>query len=653
MWKILHWLLIIQTGVNSEPSNHATNSNHFTFKDNNNQAEFIHELMLHNGEEKNYVLIGEEFNVPCSIVSCERYNRRDLRKVLERRGELFDKADDNYVYLQDLNSERKYKSGSREKDVFFVSLSLFTPEEKDLLKLIRKFSMKSYIVIIVETSKMFENYKRYLISKELFNTYLAVVSSDKDVYLLYELCGYCDKGKHQVKFSNSWKFKRGFLNSRKFQSSFKGSFNGANIKIGVKLGVPFIFPMGKSPKGEIIYGGTEFWLLQTLASSLDFNLVLTESVNKTTCMLRSKNRFEVVGFCKMLLKNEVQMAGFPIAFPYNLNLYLEKTAVYYTDHVYLISASPTFQKKWNTMLPVIEPYILLLILVSYILVSIIIWLTHISLQDDAEGFYDVLFRAFAILCFESVRFRELRVSKQLILGVWMISCTIVISLVISEITSVIAKPSISGNVINTVQDMKKHDVSWVTVPQYHVDVELQRHLPKQYPKRKKLPLQEGLQFVLDNPEDYVFAYVKIGADPAIRKFFWNGYGQNPFYFSPPIKEDRAIPLEVVVRKDAPFGKAIRIKLLEIVAADLYEGRFMKDTNELFRRSSDMANDYKEKIPEIKFSMENLTPVLILWTFLVLFSLVEFSLEYTCPNGIIYKICSNRKYSNVRNEIEKH
>ena len=488
MKKILFRLFIALIGVNSEPLDLATNNLQATFNDTNKQVDFIHELILHNGDEKNSILVGDEFDVPCRFASCERYGRRnDLRKVLERRGELYDETDDNYVYLQDLNSERKYMAGSREKDVFFVTLASFSPGDKDLLTMIRKFSMKSYIVIVLETSEMFGTYKNYLLMKEMFNIYLAV--GNQDVYILYELCAYCDNGKHQIKFYNSWKFKRGFLNSKKFQSSFKGSFNGANINIGIKFGAPFAFPVGRSPKGNMVFGGSEFWLIETLASSLNFNLVLKESVNKTACLHRSKNRFEVIGFCKMLLNNEVQMGGFPTALPYNLNLFLEKTAIYYTDHVYLISATPTFEKKWNTMLPSIEPYILLLILISYILVSIIIWLTHIS-QDDAEELSDVFLRAFAILCFESVRFRQLRVSKQLILGVWMICCTIVISLVISEITSVIAKPSISGKVINTLQDMEKHDVSWVTLPAYHVDIELQRHLPKQYPKRKKLPLQE-------------------------------------------------------------------------------------------------------------------------------------------------------------------
>ena len=137
---------------------------------------------------------------------------------------------------------------------------------------------------------------------------------------------------------------------------------------------------------------------------------------------------------------------------------------------------------------------------------------------------------------------------------------------------------------------------------------------------------DGLQFVLDHPKDYVYIYFNEAVNPWIRLHFWDGRSRNPFHLSPPIIGGVPYFLTVIVRKDAPWRKAVTKKILEQEAAGLMRLKFKPDTDVFMAKFSQVKFNYNSEKEIVAFKVENLIPIGVLMSFLFIVGLVVFFME---------------------------
>ena len=69
------------------------------------------------------------------------------------------------------------------------------------------------------------------IPQNIYNIYIFVPVAQGLVFV-YDVCKYCDHGIDVIELSNVWTLKSGFRDPLKLVNSFKGSFNGAEIRFG-------------------------------------------------------------------------------------------------------------------------------------------------------------------------------------------------------------------------------------------------------------------------------------------------------------------------------------------------------------------------------------------------------------------------------------
>ena len=142
----------------------------------------------------------------------------------------------------------------------------------------------------------------------------------------------------------------------------------------------------------------------------------------------------------------------------------------------------------------VKPSILLLILLASILVTILL-INKLSFNSYSDNVTDVIFQIASIVALEGLNCRNLSFYKQIVLGTWMISCFFLVYVVFGEMVSITAVPTMGDELINSVEDLKSRDSSWITSPYYTLDLSLVRQLPIQQKRRKLMGIAEGLQYV--------------------------------------------------------------------------------------------------------------------------------------------------------------
>ena len=85
--------------------------------------------------------------------------------------------------------------------------------------------------------------------------------------------------------------------------------------------------------------------------------------------------------------------------------------------------------------------------------------------------------------------------------------------------STTANPSKNLIFINTVQNMRKYDLSWITTQYVRYDDILREKLPEKIDRKLQLRAKIALHYVIDHPDKYVFFYPEVMADPLIRQYF--------------------------------------------------------------------------------------------------------------------------------------
>ena len=175
----------------------------------------------------------------------------------------------------------------------------------------------------------------------------------------------------------------------------------------------------------------------------------------------------------------------------------------------------------------------------------------------------------------------------------MIMCYLVISVIFGEITSFASSPEPTRKPVDGTEDMAQMKISWVTHPVYKFDSGLEKKASMSDLKKKKkfMKGKEALQYVLNNPDEYVYYGVKGLVEPVIRRYFQDDKERNMFHISPQV--DVPYLVSMIVRKDAPFTESITRKLLQMNAAGFRSQKFLRDAMEMFgkaRKSNTGNND---------------------------------------------------------------
>ena len=586
---LLFWFVVLLGGLPL-----ATCAWNFSEIDKNRKEDFsltevdlLEDISSETNGSKNFIFLSNALNIPCSKSPCERYRLVDLRSSLRNRGTILYKGEnDSYPHLK----EYKYKNaGSSQKDVFIFKISSFNKKEAVILKDIREYNAQSYILVLTSNEESFTALGQYILADEIFNIYIGKGIKLQGIYLFYEVCAFCNSGKTQIRLYNSWTETKLFRRAFVFDSSFKHRFYGAQIKVGLKIRVPHMFPIGLSENKSVVWGGPDYWLLKYLSKSLNFQFTIKEPKSKRLCY---SNNGRPVGFCEMLDEKEVQLAGFPKAIDGLSYHHFDPTAIHYTTSTVLISANPATEDSVSLTF---DSTTLTAVLVLYIATVFSMYLIECySRNQRRRGLVNLLLDEFSILCFEGVQIRHMDLGSRIITGVWMVGCFFIISATFGEITSAAAVKKPLTNYINTMEDMLQRNISWIVPPTYELDGFLTKQLPEQARYKKVMDVTEGLKYVLENPSKYVYLFPEDAAIPRIRLYLWNGKGTNPFHFSPPLVGDVPWMFSVLQRKDSPYKDSLALASLRNEAAGLFRGKYFPDTMDIIASNSKLDKRYKEK-----------------------------------------------------------
>ena len=508
----------------------------------NVQLQMVEDLISTTNQNKNFILIINNLNYDCSTFMCEKYSVDNLRINLHNRGEVYyykKKVDDLFLEQEEL---RIRNAGSSQSDVILLKLESFTNKQIKLLDEIRMYNMKSFLIVIVDKDDVFIDLKNHILTSVIYNIYVIKKSSKSEVYLVFELCAFCKNGKNEFKFYNSWKQGKGFHSSFALLSSYKGEFFGATLRVGMRIAPPYAFVIGTTTKGTAVYGGQEYWFLMLLAKAMNFKVMIVEPTDGTGCYY-STVRKSMTGYCEMLYVKEVDIAGFPVAVRYINYHFLDPTAAYGVIYNRLISASPKVNATFSIS---IKPSLLIAVGILYLVFTCLSLLIEgVQETNQINRYVLIPIQIFAVLCLESTRYKFLSISRQMVLGLWIVFCFFVISNMFGEITSAVTVKKPNTKYINSLEDMKEQNVSWIRSPFFTLDYLLKIKLPEQAKHRKIMTEKAGLEFILKNSTRYAYIFPREGIDFFIRRHFWDGKGENPFYFCPPFIGDSPLVITVM------------------------------------------------------------------------------------------------------------
>ena len=454
------------------------------------------------------------------------------------------------------------------------------------------YDAKSWLILLINDEDTFMKVTSHVITREIFNIYLIKRSANPEIYLIYDVCAFCFQGKHQVRFINGWKQSGRLQGPFKFSSSFKGQFFGAHLKVGLTPSALFVKIPDKTRPGGFRLGGQDYWFLEALAKAMNFKIALRIPKDGISCYYDPRKQY-LTGFCEMLYDREVDLAGFPTGFTSSLNYFLDPTGTYHMVQNRIISLTPEVEEATTFN---VNATFLLAVLVLFVLISILsIIILRFYGMDTINDYVHIVFQTLSIVLLESVTYKNLRISAQIVIGVWLVGCFFIITNFFGDMISTAAVSNPKTKFINNLEDMKEGNISWIQSPLFQVDDLLIRKLPEQAKFKKYMGLVEGLFYMLKTgSKNYVYICPREAADAVIRRAIWNGKGTSPVYFSPPLLGDSPHLITVLQRKDSPYTKKMTEKILEIDAMGLLRGKYLQDAIDLFTQLSNLDKTFKEK-----------------------------------------------------------
>ena len=149
-----------------------------------------------------------------------------------------------------------------------------------------------------------------------------------------------------------------------------------------------------------------------LAKSLKFSIKLKVKKNEFGCSFNETTK-SMTGFCNLLYRGKVDLAGFPCDTYYSAFQFVDPTAIYYMFGFRLISVNPSVEKEVNFTL---NPSLLVGVLCICVIMAILMIISErINGGNYFNRYFRVVFDILSILFLEAIRFRNIRMNHLIIL----------------------------------------------------------------------------------------------------------------------------------------------------------------------------------------------------------------------------------------------
>ena len=155
---------------------------------------------------------------------------------------------------------------------------------------------------------------------------------------------------------------------------------------------------------------------------------------------------------------------------------------------------------------------------------------------------------------------------------------------------------------------------------------LQNELPEQRKYMKRMAPSKALAYLLQHPTEYVFVAPQEVVDAAIRIHFWDGQGENPFHFSPPIGDVPVLPTGLL-KRGSPYNEIFSRKAQALLAAGIINGKFKPDSIKMLRQRKKSEEVEKKTIT---VGLRYLSTYLWICLGLLILSVLVFLMELCAP-----------------------
>ena len=360
-----------------------------------------------------------------------------------------------YNKLEDLYELKEFEP--HKKVNFIAFIKKFTNSTLDILSIGATEARKMFFImtrseeIAIQTIKNSNYYQVF------------VASPHNGGYKLLQKCVYCDKGQSSMEQINFWDAMKGFRKPLTFQSSFRGTFNGASLKIA--------HSSAKGPEyhavdvfGTDIFIGTsgpEFDMLDVVAGMLRFKYILFRPVEGSNGAFKNGRWNGKVG---MVYEGNADIAIGMLSITYARFNVVRETAVINREESCLVSTKPLKTPRWTAVFNAFPPIIWFLTFLSAIATGITLYIVQILFTNgrNLTSFAKSISIPFQTLCTEPFVVNTPRLTTIIVLSGWMLGSVTLVGFYCGELTSLTLTPPYNEKPIDTAKDLIQSHRYWIT-----------------------------------------------------------------------------------------------------------------------------------------------------------------------------------------------
>ena len=353
---------------------------------------------------------------------------------------------------------------------------------------------------------------------------------------MYDVCRYCENGKDRIDLINVWRHQLGFRNPVTFRPSFNGKFFGNTLKMGTFWLSPNIHIVGKYENGSNIIDGTHYRNYKIIAEKLNFTLNFVPHLGI--------NKMNFGKYAADLKSGKTDMVGGGWTCKYSRYLQTGDVSAsfFHVDGYHIVSIEPL--KKSNPWSALVKPFkvavwigVFFIIFVSSFILYIV---RRFSQTKKGKGiFWNSLWDIVVITCWDKARCPQPSWAIIFHLSFYMLAHYVLLSVYFGEYSAHVVFPSHATPPIDTLEQLWKTDMKWVSGYHGHTNLWLNyfKYVPDIKERHFNFTLQENETFgvsalrkIATHPYNMVFLQMPIHSKFEIMKHFITPAGRS-FYFS--------------------------------------------------------------------------------------------------------------------------
>ena len=327
----------------------------------------------------------------------------------------------------------------------------------DLIRTVRKVDQIGRIIIM---------YRKYVdftdLPRAVYNTYMLTPHDNFDSrFAMFEVCKYCDQGENIIEQSNSWRSNIGFEKPVHLAKSFKGSFSGAQINVGLLY--PFgsnAYIKGHGAEGNDILDGSVYRRWEHLAGMLHakFKYIQARDGNLLSLIMRNGT---FVGNMKDLHNGVVDIIG-----GNRMGTYVRYKASDFStytlrwDGARVITFEPDKGIQWYGVVQSFDSTVWLCLFISPPVVGIFLYLLRrFDRKPDREACIgDDLWDSMVIMAWESIQCLNVPTSICILLSFYMFAVLTVVSAYMGQMAGCLLAPKHLNPPINKFEQIWESDL---------------------------------------------------------------------------------------------------------------------------------------------------------------------------------------------------